>query len=100
MYKMIRGLKNKFSENATVLSMKKWAKDESGFEVFEKFGLTQGGVLLALGVCAVAVIVMNEFWSQVGDKYFGSEGGLDTLNPDSAQAVAPGWGKEASGGWK
>ncbi|ERM18281.1 hypothetical protein [Brevibacillus laterosporus] len=96
MYTVVRGLKKKFSKNATVLSMKKWAKDESGFKVFEKFGLTQGGVLLALGVCAVAVIVMNEFWSQLEI----NEGGLDTLNPDSAQAVAPGWGKEAAGGWK
>lgn len=71
-------------EQKAVNMMKKWVKEEDGFQVFEKFGLTQGGVLLALGVAAVSVVVMNDFWGGVGERYFAGDAGIDNLNPGTA----------------
>ncbi|MFF0828874.1 hypothetical protein ACFYU8_18380 [Brevibacillus sp. NPDC003359] len=78
---------------------KRWVKNEDGFQVFEKFGLTQGGVLLAIGVAAVSVLVMNDYWSGVGNKYFGNTGGIGALQPGNTDAIAPGWGAKADTGW-
>lgn len=82
-----------------IQSTKKWLSNEDGFQVFEKFGLTQGGVLLAIGVAAVSIVVMNDFWSGVGSKYFGSNGGIAALQPGNTSAIAPGWGASAETGW-
>ncbi len=79
--------------------VKKWMKEEDGFQVFEKFGLTQSGVLLALGVGAVSILVMNDFWSSVGGRYFASDRGIDALDPINAGAVAPGWGSSTENPW-
>ncbi|WP_374724086.1 hypothetical protein [Calidifontibacillus erzurumensis] len=79
-------------------AVKKWTKEEEGFQVFEKFGLTQGGVLLALGVAAVSITVMDTFWSGVGQRYFSSDTGIDSLIPGSEAAL--GWGSGAiDTGW-
>lgn len=56
-----------------------WVKNEEGFEVFEKFGLTQGGVLLALGVVAVAIYFMSDLWNNAANKL--GDGGLDSMTP-------------------
>ncbi|SHN66365.1 MULTISPECIES: hypothetical protein [Desulfitobacterium] len=56
-----------------------WLRNEDGFEVFEKFGLTQGGVLLALGVTAVGVFFMSSLWSSAGD----SLGGVADFSPSN-----------------
>lgn len=60
---------------------KKFIKDEKGFEVFEKLGLTQGGVILALGVVAVAVMAMGGFWQGIGSDYFADGGQFEKLDP-------------------
>jgi len=95
--KMLLNAKQKM--NKALHPVKQWVKNEDGFEVFERFGLTQGGVILAIGVAAVCVLVMNDYWSGVGSKYFGSNGGLDALTPDNTQVIAPGWGASADTGW-
>ncbi|WP_240377288.1 hypothetical protein [Bacillus piscicola] len=81
--------------------MKKWLKEEEGFQVFEKFGLTQGGVLLALGVAAVCVVVMNNYWGEVGGQYFSSDTGIDGfVDPSNAEMMN--WGTSTTGqtGWQ
>lgn len=81
------------------LAMQQWMKNEEGFQVFEKFGLTQGGVLLALGIAAVSILVMNDYWSNVGDEYF-SSGGLHGMNPNNAgTGVTEGWGTSTENPW-
>lgn len=59
--------------------LKKWVKNEDGFEVFEKFGLTQGGVLLAMGVVAVAIYFMSDLWNNVAGQM--GDGGLGGMTP-------------------
>ncbi|MCM3716583.1 hypothetical protein M3202_21295 [Alkalihalobacillus oceani] len=76
--------------------LKKFVKEEEGFQVFEKFGLTQVGVLLALGIGAVCVLVLNGFWSGVGEKYYGANG-IEGLDPMTAPGY--GWGDGAETGW-
>lgn len=78
--------------------MNRFMQEEDGFQVFEKFGLTQGGVILALGVAAVAVIVMNTFWSEVGHHYYGANG-IDGLDPTTAPGYGWGTGSEINTGW-
>ena len=67
-------------------SMSRWVKNEDGFEVFEKFGLTQGGVVIALGVTAVAIYFMNQLWSGVAGT-MGED--FSTLDPTAAASM--GW---------
>lgn len=57
----------------------RWVKNENGFEVFEKFGLTQGGVLLALGVTAVAIFFMSNLWNNVSGQM--GTNGLGNMAP-------------------
>lgn len=77
---------------------KGFMEEEDGFQVFEKFGLTQGGVILALGIVAVAIIVMNTFWSEVGHHYYGANG-IDGLDPATAPGYGWGTGSETLTGW-
>lgn len=65
----------------TLSKVGKWVKDEEGFEVFEKFGLTQGGVLLALGVVAIAIYFLSTLWQDVA-KDMGEE--LSNMSPTTA----------------
>ena len=68
----------------------RWVKNEDGFEVFEKFGLTQGGVLLALGVTAVGIYFMSELWNGVSGQ-MGTEG-LGNMSPgDLTDYQSQGW---------
>jgi len=67
--------------------VKRWAKNEQGFEVFEKFGLTQGGVLLALGVVAVAIWFMSDLWKEVG----GALGDVSDMTPSGIQTDYAEW---------
>ncbi len=43
----------------------KWLKSEDGFQIFEKTALTQGAVLVALGVLAAVIWGMSKFWNEV-----------------------------------
>lgn len=68
----------------------RWVKDENGFEVFEKFGLTQGGVLLALGVTAVAVYFMSNLWNNVSGQM--GTNGLGNMAPSNLSTYqSQGW---------
>lgn len=67
-----------------------WLKNEDGFEVFEKFGLTQGGVILAMGVVAVGVYFMSQLWNGVSGQLGTS--GLGNINPAGlSDYQAQGW---------
>lgn len=77
---------------------KRWLNEEDGFQVFEKFGLTQGGVLVALGVAAVVVVVMSNYWSNVGHQYFSTGTGIDGF-VDPANAESIGWTDNVGTGW-
>lgn len=70
---------------------KKWVKEEDGFQVFEKFGLTQGGVILALGVAAVSIMIMNTVWNDVGEAYFGGEDTTAGAFGSMAPTTMPQW---------
>jgi len=59
-----------------------WVTNEDGFEVFEKFGLTQGGVLLALGVTAVGIYFMGNLWNGVSKSM--DANGLGAMSPATA----------------
>ena len=63
----------------------RWVTNEDGFEVFEKFGLTQGGVVIALGVTAVAIYFMNSLWSGVAGT-MGND--FASLDPTSAATMS------------
>jgi hypothetical protein len=68
----------------------RWVKNEDGFEVFEKFGLTQGGVLLALGVVAVAIWFMSDLWNGVAGQM--GDGGLGSMTPTGlSEYQTSGW---------
>ena len=62
--------------------MKRWVKNEDGFQMFEKLGITQIGVLLALGVGAVVIFVVSNLWDGVAAN-MGTE--LNNLTPDSVR---------------
>ena len=62
--------------------MKRWVKSEDGFQMFEKLGITQIGVLLALGVGAVVIFVVSNLWDGVAEN-MGTE--LNNLTPDSVR---------------
>jgi len=66
--------------------MGRWVRNEDGFEVFEKFGLTQGGVVIALGVTAVAIYFMNSLWGGVAGSM-----GTDFTQMDPTSAASMGW---------
>ncbi|WP_026701653.1 hypothetical protein [Salibacterium aidingense] len=77
---------------------KQWITEEEGFQVFEKFGLTQGGVLLALIVTSVTVVIMSGFWNDVGSRYFSTGTGIDGMaEPGNAESM--GWADDAQTGW-
>lgn len=68
----------------------RWVKNEDGFEVFEKFGLTQGGVLLALGVTAVGIYFMSNLWNGVSASM--GTNGLGSMAPSNLTSYqASGW---------
>ena len=62
--------------------MKRWIDNEDGFQMFEKLGITQIGVLLALGVGAVVIFVVSNLWDGVAAN-MGTE--LNNLTPDSVR---------------
>lgn len=74
----------------TISHVGRWIKNEDGFEVFEKFGLTQGGVLLALGITAVAVYAMSSLWNSASAQL--GANGLNQIAPANlANYQAAGW---------
>lgn len=53
--------------------IKQWYKSEEGFQVFEKFALMHGGVIVAIGIGLFVLAIVAYEYTRVENEFIGSQ---------------------------